>query len=88
MPDERRIAETPKRRRMQLAKSEIYLGIAASHLITDLGKLYDDGRAPEFEGGICERYGLDLDDIRRIADQIGTELETRAMRAGYEDAWL
>lgn len=88
MPDNDLIAETPKRHRMQLAKSEIYIGIAASNLLNDMGKPYNDGRAPEFEGDICRRYGLDLADIRRIADQIGNELETRAMRAGYEEAWV
>lgn len=89
-----RIAETPKRKRMQLAKSELWLLVANSHAVTSLGEgLNEDGYATMQrgylppDGAIMHRYGLTPEDIQRLAAQIGAELETKAIRAGFEDHW-
>ena len=94
MRDEIRIAATPKRKRNQLAKAELWMMVAASHAVLDLGKDMDEWGAnlvtgqmvPEAE--IMNRYGLSPEDMRRLANQIGDEIETRATHAGYDDAWI
>jgi hypothetical protein len=95
MIDPDRIQATPKRERSRLAKAELWMAVACSHAVSDPGKDIDErGRSihdPTYlapEGEIMLRYGLAPADIQRIMQQIGDELENRAMRAGYEDAWL
>jgi hypothetical protein len=83
-----RIAATPKRTRNKLCKAELWLSVAASHAVNDLGTLAANGEIPEFEQGLIDRYGVTPADIQRFGREISDELERRALRAGYEDALI
>jgi hypothetical protein len=83
-----RIAATPKRTRNRLCKAEMWLAIAASHAVNDMGQPDYRGDVPAFEQDLIDRYGVTLADLQRFARQIGDELEHRALRAGYEDALI
>lgn len=37
---------------------------------------------------LCRVYQLSAGDLAKVLTEIGGELEVRAMRAGYEDAWV
>lgn len=85
---EERIRETPKVVRKRLAKSEMWLAIAASHAVNAIGTPAYDGKDLPFDADLMKRYGLSREDLHKLGQQIAAELETRAMRLGYEDAWI
>lgn len=83
--------------RRQLAKSELIMCLAVKTLEWQRD-VTDDPRSPTipFEDwtdddpfrDIALRYRLSGQDLGRILHELGDELEARAMRAGYEEAWI
>lgn len=78
----------PKRTRTRLAKAEMWMAVAASYAVQDLGKPSLDPQDESLADQLREKYGLSQADMDRLAEQIGDELEKRAVRAGYGDVWL
>ncbi len=78
--DEELIAGTPKPKRRRLAKAELLmvLACAAEHFA-------DYSTHTERIGAV---YGLSEADVDTELRQIADELERRAMRAGFEEAWV
>lgn len=86
---------TPKSRRRQLAKSEflLLLGVTVDRWrreVTD----NEPGCLPfaQWPGddpmrSLAHTYDLTPTDLAKVLSELGTEMETRAMRAGYEDTW-
>lgn len=74
------IAETSKTRRKRLAKAELLVQLAcvAEHL--------SDYSSETMR--VAATYGLTQDDIDAVLHKIGDELENRAMRAGFDEAWV
>jgi hypothetical protein len=68
---------TPKRRRRQLAMSELVLGVAGSYAVT----------APGTEDELRRKYRLGQDDMDRIKAEVGDRLEKWALRLGYDQHW-
>jgi hypothetical protein len=85
----------PKAERKRLAKSELLLNAAVTvqRWANDLtGK---NPTAPFSEWGeddpfvsLCRRYDLTPADLAKIAEGLAEQLEARAIRAGYEEAWV
>lgn len=88
--------KTPKRKRAQLARSEllVLLAVKAQEWADDCGDLNDDTipfeKWPDDESfvAIAKRYGLTGRDLCRLLSRIAQETEDRAVRAGYERAWV
>lgn len=87
----------PKPRRMKLAKSELLVLLAAKTLDWERSitnhpasgtKPFEDWDNDDPFRDIARRYGLIGNDLGRILHQLGDELERRAERAGYGEAWL
>lgn len=76
-----------KRERLRLAKAEMWLAVAASHAVSDLGTPNAKGEPFGLEADLIRKYGLSMADLRRLGGQIGDELERRAERAGIDQAW-
>lgn len=86
-----------KARRMQLAKSELWLAAAvwaqrhADSCADKPGcgtKPFDEWHPDDPEVTIARRYGLTGGDLGKAWEALAAELEARAMRAGYDDAWV
>jgi hypothetical protein len=85
----------PKAERKRLAKAELLLNAAVTvqRWADDLtGK---NPTAPMSEWGdddpfvsLCRRYALTPADLAKIAEGLAEQLEGRAERAGYAEAWL
>ncbi len=90
------VARTPKRERLRLAKAELLLDIAIqtqklaegcgdrSTRHTPFAKWADHDPIRQ----IALAYGLSGKDLDKILTKIAGELEARAMRSGYEEAWI
>jgi hypothetical protein len=87
----------PKAYRMKLAKSEVILEIAcwAQSHANDAGdrpnartRPFDEWPNDDPERVIARRYGLKGTDLAKIWDQLADEFERRALRTGYEEAWV
>lgn len=92
-----RTKRTPKRRRRQLAKSELWIEAACwaqSHANSCADKPgcgtipFDEWQPDDREKDIARRYGLTGKDLAKVWEEMAEELENRAMRAGYDDAWV
>jgi hypothetical protein len=68
---------TPKRRRRQLAMSEMVLAVAGSFAVT----------APGNEAELREKYRLEQADMDQIKAEVGDRLEKWALRLGYDQHW-
>lgn len=86
-----------KTRRMQLAKSELWLAAAVwaqSHADSCADKPgcgtipFEQYPADDPERQLARTYGLTGLDLAKAWEQLAAELEARAMRAGYDDAWV
>lgn len=85
----------PKARRRQLLKSELLLALAVKTEIW-ASEVTDDSDAQPFAQWpadnpfkvFCKTYDLTPADLAKVLRTIGDELEKRAMRAGYDEAWL
>jgi hypothetical protein len=88
--------QAPKRQRARLAKAELLLHLACTaerwrREVTDEepGTLpFADWPPDDPLVELCRRYALAPADLARLLDQIGQEVESRALRAGYEEAWV
>lgn len=87
--------KVPKAERKRLAKAELLLDVAITvqRWADDLSGKNDT--APFSEWGeddtfvrLCRVYGLTPADLSKIAEGIADQLEGRAERAGYADAWI
>jgi hypothetical protein len=89
---------TPKRQRTRLAKSELWLLLAmkAQEWADDIAKSTrpDAGITPFERWGaedvfvdLATRYGLSPADLARLLTACANELENRAERSGYGEAW-
>lgn len=92
-----RTKRTPKRRRAQLAKSELWLAAAvwaerhAASCANEPGCRtipIEEWSDDDPEKTIARTYGLSGADLAKIWRQMAQELENKAMRAGYDDAWV
>lgn len=86
---------TPKRERKRLAKAELWLLLAIKAQKWSSECVGADGSRPMSEWGdddpmvtLCRTYDLTAADLSRLLTTMGDELERRALRAGYEDAWV
>ncbi len=68
---------TPIARRRKLAMSELVLGVAGSHAVTDPGD----------EDEIAAKYGLTATDMAKLKERIGDRLEAWAERLDYAHHW-
>lgn len=92
----RMFKRTPKHRRRQLAKSELWLAAAVwAQRWADSCRNESTETRPFEEWGeddrmhqLCKTYGLSGPDLAKVWEEIAAELERRAMRAGYDDAWV
>lgn len=90
-----RALTTPKKDRVRLAKAELLMELALraecwKRQATD----QDSAMRPFAEWtpddplrAIAITYNLTGEDLGRILDRLGSELEARADRAGYADTW-
>lgn len=91
------LGEAPKRRRVQLAKSEVWMFLAttAQRWADDVA---DRGGGRPFAGWEKEGevdpfhelgriYGLDQTDLAKLIEDQAAQLEYRAIRAGFEETW-
>lgn len=91
----------PKRRRTKLAKSELWLALAATaqRWSDEVGDKPGTGTLPFAQWGtapgdmdpfheLCQRYDLSAADLSRILEHIAEQLENRALRNGYDEAWV
>lgn len=88
-----------KRERMRLARSELLVALAVKTLEWqyDLdgtnaarGKVlpFDQWPPDDPFRDMCARYNLAPTDLAKLLDGLGQQLEDRAERTGYEEAWL
>lgn len=85
-----------KRERSRLAKAELWMHAAAwaeNHARqvegSGAGMLpFDQWPEDDPMRQLCITYALTPADVARLLRSIGAELENRAMRAGYEQAWV
>lgn len=90
-------ADYPKRHRARLAKAELWMMFATSvegwrDSVLDrpgCGTIpFAQWPADDPIVDLARRYGLTADDLARLLASIGDQVETRAMNAGYADAWI
>jgi len=89
-------AVTPKQQRTRLAKAELWLSLAvvaqgwADNLRGENKGLLPVEQWPADDPllTLARRYNLTVEDIARLAEQLGRETANRAIRVGYEEAWL
>lgn len=88
---------TPKRERVRLARSELLVQLATTAERWRKELLHEEGCgtiSPEEWGGddpfvqLARAYDLSYADLARICDKLGDDFERRALRSGYEEAWL
>lgn len=74
-------APISKHTRNRLAKAELWMSLAT------LCEQFLDYCTEELEQRLQSTYDLTEADLRRILSQMGSELENRALRAGYDEIW-
>jgi hypothetical protein len=90
------MAKAPKRERRRLATAELWLQVAMT--VQEWADGVSDARTgwlafaewdPEDPlRQLCERYQLSPSDLRKLLEAMADQLEARAVRAGYADAWV
>jgi hypothetical protein len=87
--------KTPKRQRRRLARAELLMQLAttAERWSREVAGT-EPGCRPIAEWGeadpmvtICRTYDLTAADVARVLTELAEQLENRALRGGYEEAW-
>lgn len=87
---------TPKRERVRLAKSEllIHLSDVASQLAQEVTAdcpstiPFDQWPTDDPLRDMAGRYDLKGPDLGKVLQQLADDLCNRALRCGYDDAWV
>lgn len=87
------IPRTPKRERMQLAKSELWvdLSVTIGEWIRETESTRDDVFDSDESwpiSDIAKRYELTRRDMVKLLDLLAAQCERAADRAGYDRAWI
>jgi hypothetical protein len=87
----------PKRERTRRARAEVWMLLAgtAQRWADDIAGQSGPGVRPFAKWGdddpmvvLGHRYGLKPTELARLVESLANQLETRAMKTGYADAWI